>query len=227
MKLCLLTHHPHIYTHRRLTDECAKVGLGLSVPSIKQSCWVWPNSQTPFDLTFNRLSAVESGAFERALSILPLWGRQVNPWELRQQLWDKAHQAVWLGKLGLSSPPSFMHQGPLSSVHAEWESFAQDHRSKLGWVMKFNRGQKGHGVNFVADDQALFSWLETVYRMGDQDFLVQPRLAVLSEYRLTFLDGKLWALLQREGEKANHAQGGKAGPAAGNVSPFDCRQIFM
>lgn len=210
MNVCLLTHHPQLYTHVRLKEELGKHGLELQIPRVKELCWVWPNTSAKFDLTFNRLSAVESAPVERALAGSAQWGTQLNPWDLRQRLWDKASQAQWVSSLGLSPVPSLMYQGPLNLVQKTWSDFAQQHRSPLGWVLKFNRGQKGVGVNYLATDEALFSWLETLYRMGDQDFLIQPRLEHQGEYRLTVLNGKPWALLRREGAKGNFAQGASA-----------------
>lgn len=75
-----------------------------------------------------------------------------------------------------------------------------------------NRGQRGVGVHFLATEDELLKWCETLWRMGDQDFLIQPRVAPGPEYRITLLGQKVWAVLERSSAKAlaNFAQGGEA-----------------
>ena len=210
MRVCLLTQHPQLFTQQRLLAECRSLKLDVEVVTPDKFCWVWPNNLGHYDFTFNRLSSVESGAFEFSLSSMPVWGKQINSWEFRQKLWDKARQIIWLSELDIQAPTSFMMKGSLYPDHPSWKKFVKDHSSQLGWVLKFNRGQKGVGVNFVETEAALIDWMNTLYRMGDQDFLIQPRLAQSEEYRLTLLGGKPWCLLRREGAKGNFAQGGKA-----------------
>lgn len=207
MRACLLAHHPNNFAGKRLQEELRGKCEVIRPQDMR---WSWPsiNNKT-FDVTFNRLSTVESGAFERAIGALPSWGKQVNPWDLRLALWDKAHQAMWLGQRGVAAVPSFMVQGELLKDDPSWRAFVQQH-GQQEWVLKFNRGQRGVGVHFVKDETELLAWLETLRRMGDQDFLVQPRLHEGFEGRLVLLDGQPWAWLERTGERANFAQGGSA-----------------
>lgn len=210
MRVCLLTHHPQQFTQERFLAEARERALELTVLRPTDVCWSWPNNLRPFDLTLNRLSAVESTPYEVSLSALACWGRQVNPWQLRQELWDKSRQVIWLAARGLSAPPTFIFKGPVDRDHPQWREFVQTYDGGLGWVLKLNRGQRGVGVNFLANEEALFGWLETLYRIGDQDFLIQPRLSNTHEYRLTLLSGRPWAVLKRSGSRANFAQGGSA-----------------
>lgn len=210
MRVCLLTQHPHLFTQQRLVSELREFKIEADVIRPENNCWVLPNSAIPYDLTFNRLSSVESGPFETALSSLPRWGTQVNSWDLRLKLWDKARQIIWLNEYDLEAPPSMMIKGPIDQNHLAWKEFVSEHSTGHGWVMKFNRGQKGIGVNFIESEKALFDWVNTLFRMGDQDFLIQPKLSQDQEYRLTLLGGKPWCLLKRYGEKGNFAQGATA-----------------
>ena len=225
MKVCLLSHHPQLFTQQRFVVEGQALGVDVTVLHPEDTCWVWPNISPHFDVTFNRLTAVDSGAFEMSLSLLPHWGKQVNPWELRQSLWDKSRQVMWLHQFGLTAPASFMHRGSLAPDNPQWQDFSRSFADKGGWVLKFNRGQRGVGVNFIADEAGLFAWLETLHRMGDQDFIIQPRLMNALEYRLTLLNGRPWALLRREGERANYAQGGKAQELAPQEWPSSIKDI--
>jgi glutathione synthase/RimK-type ligase-like ATP-grasp enzyme len=223
MRVCLLAHHPHNFAGKRLQEELKGQCEVLRPQDLR---WSWPpvNSKT-YDVTFNRLSTVESGAFERALGALPCWGRQVNPWELRLALWDKAHQAMWLAKKGVQAVPSFMVRGELTSDDASWCAFKEQH-AQQEWVLKFNRGQRGVGVHFLKDENELLAWLETLRRMGDQDFLVQPRLQKGYEGRLVVLDGQPWAWLERSGqERANFAQGGSAKEVPWTQAPAAVKEI--
>jgi glutathione synthase/RimK-type ligase-like ATP-grasp enzyme len=226
MKICLLAHHPDSFASKRLLQELDVRGEGCQVLRPSDVRWRLPWDGENFTLTFNRLAAVESGPFERALARLPCWGLQVNPWELREALWDKAHQALWLGARGVAPVPTFMHQGRLTREDPAWRAFAA-HGAGAGWVLKFNRGQRGVGVHLVPDETALLSWLETFYRMGDQDFLVQPRL-LGQEWRLTLLDGEPWALLNRapcEHGLGNFAQGGSAREVSWGQAPRELVEL--
>ncbi len=227
MKVCLLAHHPDSFASKRLLQELAAREVSCEVRRPEEIRWRLPWDGETFDLTFNRLSAVESGEYERALARLPCWGRQVNPWELREALWDKAHQALWLAARGEQPVASFMHRGLLRPDDPAWQAFRR-HAAGEGWVLKFNRGQRGVGVHQVADEASLFQWLETLHRMGDQDFIVQPRLAAGGEWRLTLLDGEPWALLRRTAGlygRGNFAQGGVASEVSWSQAPAPLREL--
>lgn len=226
MRVSLLTHHPQQFTQQRFVTEARALGFELSVLRPTDICWQWPNKLSKFDVTFNRLSVVDSTAFELSLGGLPTWGVQVNPWELRLKLWDKSRQVLWLAEQGLAPAPTFMHKGHITSEDPQWRAFAQEHDDSKGWVLKFNRGQRGVGVNFLADEAALFGWLETLSRMGDQDFIIQPRLDNTQEYRITLLNGRPWALLKRDGGRANFAQGGTAEEVPLKDWPKEIQQII-
>lgn len=211
MRICLLTQHPETFSSRRLLEEAKRLGAVTVLDPLRVRI-ARPAHVESFDLTLNRVAAVEADSFLATLLQLPQWGRQSNAWETRQQLWDKTRQALWLEARGLPFVPFFAHRGPLTPQDPDWRAFAEAHASERGWVLKVNRGLRGIGVHFIADTRELFAWLETFYRLGDQDFLVQPRLAPGPEFRLTLLGTEVWALLERTGSAgpANFAQGGSA-----------------
>lgn len=206
--------HPATHAVRRLREEALTRGIALTLQN-PQLCRVsWPPvATTPhFDLTLNRIASVEGDAFLETLMRWPVWGRQVNAWEIRQKLWDKSRQALWMSERDWPALPFFVHRGPLTTQDAAWRRFADAHASGKGWVLKMNRGQRGVGVHFLASEGELMGWLETLRRMGDQDFLVQPWLPVEKEYRVTLLGQRVWGVLERKGMglAANFAQGGEA-----------------
>jgi glutathione synthase/RimK-type ligase-like ATP-grasp enzyme len=142
----------------------------------------------------------------------PVWGQQVNAWEIRQTLWDKTRQSLWMAQQRWPLLPFFTHRGSLTAEDPACRAFHDQHLTADGWVLKMNRGQRGVGVHFLQTEAELLSWCETLWRMGDQDFLIQPRVAQGPEYRLTLLGQKVWAVLERSSDKAvaNFAQGGEA-----------------
>jgi hypothetical protein len=211
-KFALLTLHPSGHAARRLVEEASALKLELSVLNPMNVAVTWPStSSVNFEKTLNRVSSVEGSEFLFTSMRLPHWGRQYNAWSLREALWDKSRQALWLSEQGIASLPFFSFRGAMSADNKSWRAFAAAHQTNNGWVLKMNRGQRGVGVHFLKTEAELMGWLETLWRMGDQDFIVQSHWQASAEYRVTVLAGKLWAVLKREGEgKANFAQGGEA-----------------
>lgn len=211
MRICLLSQYPGTFSNLRLCEEAQKRGELVRTDPLSVRI-AYPGGAEAFDLTLNRIASVEDDSFLWTLMELPSWGRQSNPWEVRKRLWDKTRQALWLASLGLPFVPFFAHRRALLETDLRWQQFARDHATAHGWVLKVNRGMRGIGVHFLAHTTELFQWLETLYRLGDQDFLIQPRLAPGPEYRVTFVGAKPWAVLEREAMAgpANFAQGGKA-----------------
>lgn len=207
MKICLLTAHPDVHASRRIRDEFLRLKLPLIVQNPLQFSFTSTDAEK-FDLTLNRFSAVDDkDGFIHSLMQSPLWGRQVNSAEVRLKFWDKTRQKVWLLQNGYPALPFWSHRGELDEKR--WGQFSEHHQG-AGWVLKVNRGQKGIGVHFIDTEAEILGWFETLRRLGDQDFLVEPRLKLEREYRLTILAQKPWALLERKGVKGNFHQGGQA-----------------
>jgi glutathione synthase/RimK-type ligase-like ATP-grasp enzyme len=158
----------------------------------------------------------------------PVWGQQVNAWEIRQTLWDKTRQSLWMAQQQWPLLPFFTHRGSLSAEDPAWRAFHDQHLTPDGWVLKMNRGQRGVGVHFLKTEMELLSWCETLWRMGDQDFLIQPRVAQGPEYRITLLGQKVWAVLKRSSDKAvaNFAQGGEARELLFTEWPFELKRLI-
>lgn len=215
MKICLLSLNATHFATRRLVEEAKVKGLKIDLINPKELRLSWPSPRLDqFDLTINRISSVDMNEFMASVCELPLWGRQVNRWSLRQRIIDKSRQSFWLAENHLPSIPFFTHRGAIDQEDPSWIHFKnQLPQSSNGWVLKMNRGQRGVGVHFFKLESELFHWLETLYRMGDQDFIIQPWLKVMSEYRVTILNKSVWAILIRsssDGARANFAQNGEA-----------------
>jgi hypothetical protein len=214
MKTSVLTQHPRNHATGRLIAEGCALGLNVEVVAPYECRVHWPLTEETkrFDLTLNRLSSIEDESFVKTLMNWPVWGRQVNAWEIRQKLWDKTRQALWMAEHDWPCLPFFTHRGPLTPNDPYWRAFAKRYAAPFGWVLKMNRGQRGVGVHFMKTENELFSWLETLWRMGDQDFFVQPCVPPGIEYRVTTLGQKVWAVLERKSVHgvANFAQGGEA-----------------
>jgi hypothetical protein len=211
MRICLLTQAPQTYSNKSLLKAAHKHGSVEMLNPLDQRI-SWPSHQHSFDKTLNRVSSVEADNFIWTLMQETRWGEQFNAWEIRQELWDKSRQALWLSKHDLPGIPFFMHRGTLLESDPNWQHFSIQHKTSHGWVLKMNRGMRGVGVHFFSDAGDLFHWLETLHRLNDQDFIIQPRLAPGPEYRITLLGLEPWALLERRGGSgvANFAQGGVA-----------------
>lgn len=213
MKIALLSTRPETASNLRLREAARAFGEVSVVHPWEQTLCL-AQERTCFDLTLNRVSAVESDPFIFSLMASQRWGRQSNPWELRQALWDKSRQGLWLQRQGISSIPFFSFRGPLAAEDAAWGQFRDTVDRGQGWVLKMNRGMRGVGVHFLRSEAELLAWCETFHRLGDQDLIIQPRLAPAPEWRATFVAGKLWALLERApvdaDMPANAAQGGRA-----------------
>jgi hypothetical protein len=211
MRICLLTQSPETYSNQSLLKAAQKHG-NIEILNPLQQRISWPSTQSSFDKTLNRVSSVEADNFIWTLFQEQRWGQQYNAWKIRQELWDKSRQALWMSKYGLPAIPFFMHRRALSESDPEWQHFSAKHKTAHGWVLKMNRGMRGVGVHFFSDTRDLFHWLETLHRLNDQDFIIQPRIATGPEYRITLLGQEPWALLERSGGSgiANFAQGGAA-----------------
>lgn len=207
MKICLLTAHPEVHASRRLREEILRLQLPLTVLNPLQLSFTSTDAEK-FDLTLNRFSAVDDkDGFIQSLTQSSQWGRQVNSADVRLKFWDKTRQKVWLMQNGLPALAFWSHRGELDDKR--WRQFSEHHQG-AGWVLKVNRGQKGIGVHFIDSEAELLGWFETLWRLGDQDFVVEPKLQLDREYRLTILAQKPWALLERKGFKGNFHQGGQA-----------------
>jgi hypothetical protein len=226
MKVALLTQHPNNHASRRLLAELPS----LQVLSPYECRVHWPlHDFTPrFDLTLNRIASIEDESFMKSLMNWPVWGQQVNAWEIRQTLWDKTRQSLWMAQQQWPLLPFFTHRGTLSAEDPAWRAFHDQHLTPDGWVLKMNRGQRGVGVHFLKTEMELLSWCETLWRMGDQDFLIQPRVAQGPEYRITLLGQKVWAVLKRSSDKAvaNFAQGGEARELLFTEWPFELKRLI-
>jgi hypothetical protein len=226
-QFALLTLHPTGHAARRLLSEASELRLEVETLNPFEQKISWPlDGQRKFTKTLNRISSVEGSEYLSTLMRLPLWGRQYNPWSLREALWDKSRQAIWLSEHQLPSVPFFAGRGPIRADEANWREFAKAHQQESGWVLKMNRGQRGVGVHFIASTNELMEWLETFWRLSDQDFIVQPHWQPLAEYRLTVLGNKVWAILQRSGTgKANFAQGGEASELSLKSAPLEVQRV--
>ncbi len=226
MKIALLTTRPETASNLRLREAARRLGEVRVVNPWEQKLCL-TQERACFDLTLNRVSAVENDPFIFSLMASQRWGRQSNPWEVRQRLWDKSRQALWLHQQGIRALPFFAFRGQLTAADEAWRSFYQRNDRGQGWVLKVNRGMRGVGVHFLKTEGEVLAWCETFYRLGDQDLILQPRLKGGTEWRATFVGGKLWALLERRGadgeSPANAAQGGLARElksAPGDLAPL-------
>lgn len=174
------------------------------------------------------MASIADESFAKTLMNWPVWGRQANAWEIRQALWDKTRQSLWMSQHDWPALPFFTHRGQLTAEDPTWRAFQSQHQTSDGWVLKMNRGQRGVGVHFLKAENELLSWLETLWRMGDQDFFVQPRVPQGPEYRITLLGQKVWAVLERSSDQAvaNFAQGGSARELSFTQWPMKLKPII-
>lgn len=193
MKCALLSLHTSNYASRRLAEEAAQKSLSLEIID-PQSLVVSHAPKACFDLTLNRISVVEMNEFYSALLQQSCWGRQINSLELKLQWRDKAHQLLWLSKNGLKIIPFFCLRGKPEKFQGELQAFLSHHQE---WVLKMNRGQRGVGVHLLSSTAELEGWLETLWRMRDQDFLIQPRLKVRHEWRVSLIGSEFVCVLKR------------------------------
>ncbi len=169
--------------------------MALSLEVIDpQTLILSPVPRNVFDLTLNRISVVEMNEFYSALLHQNCWGRQVNSLELKLQWRDKAHQLLWLSKNGFRIIPFLCLRGKPDRFQGELQAFLSHHQE---WVLKMNRGQRGVGVHTLNSTAELEGWLETLWRMGDQDFLIQPRLKVRHEWRVNLIGTDFMCVLKR------------------------------
>ncbi len=225
MKVALLTQHPNNHASRRLLAECPE--MQVIIPTDCRVYWPLQVMTPRFDLTLNRVASIADESFVKTLMNWPVWGRQANAWEIRQTLWDKTRQSLWMAQHAWPALPFFTHRGQLTQNDPFWRTFCDEHQTRDGWVLKMNRGQRGVGVHFLRTENELLSWLETLWRMGDQDFFVQPRVPQGPEYRITLLGQKVWAVLERSSEQAvaNFAQGGWAHELASHKWPVELKRL--
>lgn len=205
MKCSLLSLHTSNYASRRLAEEAAQKSLDFEIIN-PQSLVLTHAPKACFDLTLNRISVVEMNEFYSALLHQSCWGRQVNSLEVKLQWRDKAHQLLWLSKNGFKIVPFFCLRGNPERFQGELQAFLSHHQE---WVLKMNRGQRGVGVHMLSSTAELEGWLETLWRMDDQDFLIQPRLKVKHEWRVSLIGSDFICVLKRahrQGKANAHAE---------------------
>ncbi len=191
MKCSLLSLHPSHYASRRLAEEATRLKLSLDV--IDPSTLVLTHQpQVRFDVTLNRLSVVEMNEFYSALLHQDCWGKQVNSLELKLRWRDKAHQLIWLAQNGFKTIPFMSIRGKPET--SGLQNFLSTHQE---WVLKMNRGQRGIGVHMLSSKAELLEWLETLWRMGDQDFIIQPKIKVMHEWRVSLIGREFMCVLKR------------------------------
>ncbi|MBY0515340.1 MAG: hypothetical protein K2P81_00425 [Bacteriovoracaceae bacterium] len=220
MSFCYLTAHRESHASKRIMSEAQKMGLKLDILNplhLRLNTFSQPQK---YSKTLNRFSAVDAhDPYIFTVMESPLWGEQFNSWEVRSKLWDKSRQTLWMNKVNWPTTPIFAFRGPITVEDESWREFKK--LNPQGWVLKVNRGQKGIGIHFFKEEDSLFAWLETLWRLGDQDFIIQPELSVMREYRVTYLQSKPWAILERSADSAkkNFAQGGEARELKGSECP--------
>lgn len=214
-KIIYLSPNIETYFARRFFEECQQDGLEVECVNPFQSV-ISPLDIHPSQcFIMYRTSGIyfDDYDLEMAKALYPkadVW----NPLTAIHLTRTKMRQMRFFIKHGLSYVPTMSMRGRMDeemmkSVDDFAERFNPDHR----WIFKLNRGQQGIGVNLIEGRQKLFSWLETFWAMKDQDFLIQPYIESLNEYRCFFIKktNQIW-WLKRSGHdgKSNFAQGGQA-----------------
>lgn len=193
MKCALISLHADNYASRRLSLEAKTLKLALELVD-PRTLMLGAPAREEFDVTLNRISVVEMNAFYSALLHQNFWGRQVNPLELKLRWSDKAHQLLWLAQEGFATIPFRALRGRPDQFTDSLEGFLNLSQE---WVLKMNRGQRGVGVHMLGSSAELLGWLETLWRMEDQDFLIQPRLKVVNEWRVSLVGSEFLCVLKR------------------------------
>ncbi len=201
MKSALLSQHPANHATRRLIEEAQLMNLSLAVINPQDCVLCLTQTKHSFDFTLNRISAVEMNEFYSSLLHQKSWGKQVNSLELKLLWRDKVHQLTWLSQNGFKVIDLFAFRGPPQKFSEQLQKFFANNPSDK-WMLKMNRGQRGVGVHRINSKAELESWLETLWRIGDQDFIIQPQLALINEWRLSLIGDEFVCVLKRA-----HSQG--------------------
>ncbi len=214
-KIIYLSPNSDTYFARRFFEECERDGLEVDIINPFQSVI------SPLDIhpsrcfLMFRTSGIYFDDYDLEMSkILYPNADTWNPLSAIHLTRTKMRQLRFFMKHGLSHVPTLSLRGRMDeSMTRSVDEFAERFNPEHQWIFKLNRGQQGIGVNRIDGREKLMSWLETFWAMKDQDFLIQPYIEALNEYRCFFIKktNQIW-WLKRVGHegKSNFAQGGNA-----------------
>jgi hypothetical protein len=206
MRVALITTNTKLYSVESLLQVLAHEGHDVHFLNPKHS-ELTLNPQI-YDASFNRMTSLLSDEESEEFFLSgPSWGLEVNEWQLKRKWSTKYKQFCHLSKLKLHPVPSLQVKGEWNEEKKNFiETWCPDFSD---WVIKPNRGLQGRGVNHISSRQNLYSWLETFHFIQDQDWVIQPFLKDVREYRVLLLKNEIYAVIEKKKDffKGNYHQG--------------------
>jgi len=199
MKLIIFSEHPDLHSTKRLLEEAIKQNLDGSINNPYQMDIMAPCFEPYNDtIILHRTTGIRFNDYDLNLSLtFEAQGASIfNPVDSFLRLRDKQKQAVFYNGNKISTIPSYsIRKKP---IHEDIDKIADFFtkcnpaiKNSESFILKTLRGNQGVGVNLINGKKSLFSLLETLWAIQDQDFLIQPYLSNGIEYRIFLAKNKI------------------------------------
>lgn len=215
-KLVIITTTPEVYSIKRFKDVGSKYfkemicfNPYLSLTQIHSA----PLELSDSDLILHRITGARLDDHDLVLSDLINNNSQViNSLSALRLHRTKSTQLVHYHKCGVNIVPTLLIRNILdqNQLIKELEQFKTNE-----FILKFERGNQGIGVNYCSSIESLYSWIESLNALKLNTFMVQPFLKRNCEYRVYFCHNKIVGILERKSStedsfKVNYHQNGQA-----------------
>lgn len=216
-KLVIITTNPEFYSIKRFISEGQQYFSEIDVFNPFLSLLdisSLPSTINDADVVIHRITGARIDDHDLVLTDLIQQPKTliINSLSSLKLHRTKSAQMVFYQKSGISVVPTIF----IRNLIKKEELFELLKRySQKEYILKFERGNQGIGVNYCSNQENLFSWIESLQALKLNTFMIQPFLDRLNEYRIYFCDNEIVATLVRKSTnensfKVNHHQEGHA-----------------
>ena len=215
MNFLIFCQNTQLYSSARLLQEAAKLGFTTEELNPYQTHISYPAEYKQFDTTLacHRSTGIFYDDFDLLVS-QALEDKGVpffNSSQVMRQLRDKSLQAHFFSKHEINIVPTYALRGrPTKDNISEIKELFRPLNAEQ-FVVKPIRGNQGIGVNLINGQLSLASFLETLWAINDQRFIIQPYLENAREFRLLLAKDKILGTIEKSASPEDFRKNAKRG----------------
>ena len=205
IKLTILTENGQRYSANRLGHEANQLGLATKLHNPLDALTPFTIRDQAPGMVAHRITGIYFDQNDLAYSIMrQQQGDFIFNSPQTLTMWrDKGMQLAQLANDEMKIVPTFALRGAvaperLDQLESNCANFLDSPPDQLSYVVKSVRGCRGIGVNLLHGRNSLYSFLQTIWAIKDQRFLIQSYLPAQKEYRLFFVRNRLVAALVKQ-----------------------------
>ncbi len=209
MRLILLAENPQLYSSTRILAEAKALGIKSETLNPYQHDLLISSSSAMKKqeiICLHRSTGIRFDDFDLAIAFaLEAQGATVvNPLNTLKLLRSKLLQHQFFAATQLPALPTYALRGKIeqSSLEGVADDFAKIAGTEK-YIVKTERGNKGIGVNLLESKKSLLGFMETLWGMQDQRFILQPYMPG-DEYRVLIIDGKIEGVILKQSDDSQY-----------------------